>query len=85
MGLMDKVKAQATQLAEKAQEGINTGQAKMEDALAKRRADSALRELGALLYLQRSGRPADEARMGALVDELKAYEAEHGPISPTES
>jgi len=35
MGFMDKVKAQATVLAEKAQEGAKAGQAKLSDMQAK--------------------------------------------------
>lgn len=81
MGLMDKVKAQAQQLADKAQEQVATGQQKVEEALAKRRNDATLRELGALVYAERSGRGGDDARVEALMAEVRSYEAEHGPIS----
>ena len=40
MGFMDKVKAQATVLAEKAQEGAKAGQAKLSDMQAKKHADA---------------------------------------------
>ena len=56
MGLMDKVKAQATQVAQKAQEGARTGQAKLADAQSKKRADALLRDLGAAVYAERSGK-----------------------------
>lgn len=81
MGLMDKVKAQAQQLADKAQEQVATGQHKVEEALAKRRNDAALRELGALVYAERAGRGGDDARVAALIEQVRAYEEEHGPIS----
>ena len=50
MGFLDKVKATAQQAAEKAQEGVKTGQAKLQEAKEKRSADAALRDLGAALY-----------------------------------
>ena len=45
MGIMDKLKAQATELAEKAQAGVTQGQAKVSELQAKRRADALLRDL----------------------------------------
>ena len=41
MGFMDKVKAQADQLAQKAQEGAKAGQDKLSGLQAKRHTDSA--------------------------------------------
>jgi hypothetical protein len=86
MGLMDKVKAQATQLADKAQEAGKTGQAKIEAVQARRRADALLEELGKITYHARTGTssPADEARSSEIVDQLRQYEAEHGSLSDTE-
>ncbi len=83
MPLFDKVKAQASQLAQKAQEAGKVGQAKMEDASARRRADGLLRELGVAAYAERSGGPTDDTRreIERLVGELSAYESEHGPLS----
>ena len=43
MGLMDKVKAQATQLAEKAQEAGKVGQQKIGNLQTKKQADTLLR------------------------------------------
>jgi hypothetical protein len=82
MGLMDKVKAQATQLAEKAQEAGKAGQAKLEQVQARRKADSQLEELGRINFEARTGRaaPGDEARAVELVEQLRRYEAEYGPI-----
>jgi hypothetical protein len=82
MALFDKVKEQASQLAQKAQDAGKAGQAKIEDAQARRKADGILRQLGAAVYAQRSGTPAadNSGDIDRLVAELKAFEAEHGPI-----
>ena len=87
MGLMDKVKAQATQLAEKAEQAGKAGQAKLESLQAKRRADGMLADLGAITYAQKNGKssPGDEARITDLVSQLRQYEAEYGPISANPS
>ncbi len=53
MGLMDKVKAQATQLADKAQQAGQAGQAKLADFQAKRNADALLLELGGMSTARR--------------------------------
>jgi hypothetical protein len=73
MGLMDKVKAQATVLAQKTQDTAR-------DIQAKRRADVMLRNLGAAVYAERTGRagPNSQADIDKLVADLKAHEAENG-------
>jgi len=85
MGLMDKVKSQATQLAEKAQQAGQAGQAKLAEVQAKRKADALLLELGGIAYQQRTGRAdgAAETRATELVGLIQAHEAEHGPVSVT--
>ncbi len=87
MALIDKVKAQASQLAQKAQEAGKAGQAKFEDVQARRRADGLLRDLGAVVYAQHSGNAGNEAssEIERLVNELKAFEAEHGPLGASGS
>jgi hypothetical protein len=85
MGLMDKVKAQATQLADKAQQAGQAGQAKLADMQSKRKGDALLLELGGEVYSQKVGR-ADggvETRIAALVAQLQAYETEHGMLTVT--
>ena len=88
MGLMDKVKAQATVLAEKAQETARDSKAKFDQAQAKRRGDVLLRNLGAAVYAQRTGRgsPGTSADIDRLIEQIKAHEAENGisltPESP---
>ena len=80
MGLMDKVKAQATVLAQKGQETAREGKVKFDQAQAKRRADIMLRNLGAVVYAERTGRgtPDTQADIDRLVADIKAHEAEHG-------
>ncbi len=83
MGLLDKVKAQATAATEMAKDAAAKGQAKMNDAQAKKAADGMLRDLGAAFYATKTGRatPATEADMERLVTALQAHESEHGPIT----
>src|SRR5208283_5460130 len=85
MGFMDKMKAQATVLAEKAQEGAKAGQAKLSDMQAKKHADALLLELGGIVYTQQAGRgPADaDSKAAALIEQIREYEADHGPIAVT--
>ena len=85
MSFFDKAKAQAQQLAAKTQEGVKTGQEKYEASQAAKRADVLLRDLGAQVYLQQTGRPTADgpAQVARLTAELQQYEAEHGPIDPT--
>jgi len=85
MGLMDKVKAQATQLADKAQQAGQAGQAKLAEVQAKRKGDALLLELGGITYTQRVGRAAAgaDARATEIVGLVQAFEAEHGAIQVT--
>lgn len=85
MGFMDKVKAQTTVLAQKAQEGVTAGQAKLSDLQAKKQADGLLLELGGLVYSQHAGRAtADtDAKITSLIQQLESHEAEHGPVATT--
>ncbi len=87
MALMDKMKAQAAQLAQKAQEAGKAGQAKIEDAQARRKADGMLRDLGAAVYAQRTGKATGDTAgdIDKLVAELTAHEAEHGPLSAADA
>lgn len=61
MGLMDKVKAQASELARE-------GKAKYDQVQATRRADAMLRNLGALVFKERTGRGAPDSQ--AQIDKL---------------
>ena len=85
MGFMDKVKAQATSLAEKAQEQAKAGQEKLSAIQAKRHSDALLLEIGGIVYSERVGRNqgGGEERIAALVSRLQAFEAEHGQVQIT--
>lgn len=85
MGLMDKVKSQASQLAEKAQHGVEAGQAKLAEVQAKKKADAMMLELGGIVYHERTGRSdqAGATRSAELIELLQKHEAEHGQITVT--
>ena len=70
MGLLDKVKAQATAATEMAKDAAAKGQAKMNDAQAKKAADGMLRDLGAAFYATKTGRstPTTDADIDAAGD-----------------
>ena len=80
MGLMDKVKAQATQLAQKTQEAAQEGKAKLDQAQANRRGDVLLRQLGVAVFAERTGRgTADtQATIDQLINTISAHERENG-------
>jgi len=82
MGLLDKVKTQAASATAVAKDAAQRGQAKLDAIQAKRAADILLRNLGAVVYAQRSGRAGATADADAerIVESLKEHEAEHGPI-----
>jgi len=84
MGLMDKVRAQSTQLAQKAQETAREGKVKLDQANAKRRADAMFRDLGATVYAERTGRgtPDSKEKIDRLVDALSRQEASQGLGDP---
>jgi hypothetical protein len=80
MGLMDKVKAQATQLAQKTQEAAQEGKARLDQAQANRRGDALLRQLGALVFAEQTGRgtPDSQAKIDQLVSTISTHEQENG-------
>jgi hypothetical protein len=80
MGLMDRVRAQATQLAQQAQEAAQEGKARLDQAQAGRRGDMLLRQLGALVFAERTGRGAADspARIDQLISEISAHESQNG-------
>lgn len=80
MGFLDKVKTQAASASAMAKDAAQKGQAKLDAIQAKRAADSILRDLGAVVYGQRSGRAGSDADVERLVAALRAHEQEHGPI-----
>jgi uncharacterized membrane protein YgcG len=84
MGLMDKVRAQSTQLAQMAQETAREGKVKLDQAQAKRRADAMFPDLGATVYAERTGRgtPDSKGKIDRLVDALSRQEASQGLGDP---
>jgi hypothetical protein len=87
MALIDKIKAQAAVVAQKAQEAGKAGQSKIEDVQARRKADALLRQLGAAVYAQRTGKAGDDnaADIERLVGEISAFESENGPLDASTS
>ena len=80
MGLMDRVREQAAQLAQKTQEAAQEGRVMLDQAQARRRADAMFRDLGAAVYAERTGRggPDGTAKIDRLVKALSRQEAEQG-------
>jgi hypothetical protein len=79
MGLMDKVKQSAETALNKAQQGVNQGKAKIDQAQAKRQWDGLLHNLGAAIWAQqREGGSTDavNAAWAALDEHL----ATNGPV-----
>ena len=94
MSLMDKVKEQAAQALNKAQQGVSQGKAKIDEAQAKHYWDGLLRNLGAAVYAeQREGGSSDAvtaalAALDAQAEQLRAAQADgwqdvHGGSGPT--
>ena len=71
MGILDKAKERATQLAEQAKD-------KFEDVKEKRKVDSLQSDIGRIVYRQRTEgvQAGDEAEISRLVSELRTVEAE---------
>lgn len=86
MGLLDRMKEQAATATAtataKAKDAAQRGQAKLDALQASRAADALLRDLGAAVFAERSGRgdPGTEERIQRTLDALRAHEREHGPI-----
>jgi hypothetical protein len=76
---MDKMKEQATQLAEKGKQGVAQGQAKFDAMQAKKELDTLFHDLGEATYAaERQGGSRDEVtRLVAAIDEHKAT---NGPL-----
>jgi hypothetical protein len=77
MGFMDKVKDTAQKAGDKIQSGVDAGKEKVEETKLKRQIEGNQKEIGALVYQQRTGSgPADaDAQIAKLVDEIKDCEA----------
>src|SRR5215475_10447055 len=80
MGLMDKVKPLASQLAQKSQEAATEGKARLDQVQAARRGDALLRNLGATVYADRTGRGTGDAegKVNQLVSDISVHEQANG-------
>ena len=69
MGLLDKAKAKGQELAQK-------GQEKLQETQEKRKGDTLLRDLGAAVYAEKTGKGTGEtaAEIERLVSELRELE-----------
>ncbi|MCZ7527261.1 MAG: hypothetical protein M5U14_13285 [Acidimicrobiia bacterium] len=78
MGLLDKVKATAQQVGEKAQQGMKAGQEKIEDVRLKKKIGDLKGELGDTVYRQRTvgASPELAAEVDRLVAEIQSLEQE---------
>jgi hypothetical protein len=77
MGLLDKVKVQAGQIAEKAQQGVAQGKDKLDELQAHKKGEGLLRELGEAYYAQlRKGGP--QSAVEEALKAMDAHIAEHG-------
>jgi hypothetical protein len=91
MPLIDRVREQAAQLAQRTQEAAQEGRARLDQAQARRRADAMFRDLGAAVYAERTGRggPDSADKIERLVKALSRQEAEQGlgdnPAPPAET
>lgn len=75
MGLMDRVKQQASTLAQQA----NQGMAKLDSLPAQRRADALLRSLGVAVLAERTGRANGdtEAQISQILADLAQHEQQY--------
>ncbi|HXW47052.1 MAG TPA: hypothetical protein VEL03_19830 [Streptosporangiaceae bacterium] len=80
MGLMDKVKAQAQQIAQQTKDAAEQGKARLDQAQASRRGDVLLRQLGVAVYSDRTGRgtPDSQSKIDQLINDISAHERENG-------
>lgn len=77
MGLLDRIKLQASELADRAQDLGKQGQDRIEQVQTKGRANSLLRDLGAATYAERTGKAsaATSAQLARAMGELRSLEA----------
>jgi len=69
----DKVKEGASAAADKAKEAGKAGQAKLDEAQAKKKLDGLYRDLGEAVYLERTGQAKAEGEVERLLAEIDAH------------
>ena len=82
MGLLDKAKEQMAVATAVAKDAAQKGQAKIDAAQAKHAADGLLRDLGAAVYAERTGRAtaSTTSEIERLTAALQDHETTNGPI-----
>ena len=76
MGLMDKIKSAAQDVATEAKKATATGKSKLDQMQLRKKADEAAKQLGYLVHAERAkGAPAG-AEADRLVGEISAAEAD---------
>lgn len=74
MGLMDKMKAQAQNVAAQAKQAAGQAQDKMEEMQLRKKADQAAKQLGYLIHKERTGGAPAGAEADKLVAEITDLE-----------
>jgi hypothetical protein len=76
MGLMDKLKSTAQEVAVEAKKATAQAQGKLEETQLKRKKDDSARELGYLVFAEKTQGNADPARIEELVVRISSLESE---------
>ena len=88
MGLMDKVKAQAQNVAAQAKNAAGQAQDKMEQVQLRKKADEAAKQLGYLIHKERTGGAAagaDADKLVAEISELERQMADEAAVATPDS
>ncbi len=85
MGFLDKAKSQMAQATAMAKDAAQKGQAKLATMQSKKHSDALLRDLGAIVYGQQTGRPSPtaDADTQRLMERLQTHEGQYGQIDLT--
>jgi hypothetical protein len=82
MALLDKVKAQAEALADKAQHGVTQGKERIEDLQAKKHLDGLLRDLGEAVHAHRR-HDGTEANVDRALEAVDTHMREQSEAPPS--
>jgi hypothetical protein len=78
MSLLNKMKESASAAADKAKEAGKAGQAKLDQAQAKKKLDGLYRDLGEAVHLEKTGQAQAEGEVDRLLAAIEAHIAENG-------
>ena len=76
MSFLDKAKAAARDAASAAKKGAAIAKDKAGDAMLRRKADDAAKQIGYLIHKERTGGPQAGPEIDRLVEEITALEAQ---------